>query len=608
MGIWDCSDRVAKARARRLEAKLLDGRLRLAMTADGAESRVEEFPKHLGSIKIGRDASWADYTIEPTETRVSGRHLELRRQASGQWEVVRQGDRFVAVNGKGVVDRAVLRPGDVLVLGSMNGPRIRFDIVAEPVAGTTGMLLTRTQEIVDTTEDVLCRHMRKVAAALAVVAVAVIGIGGNGLYQDWQIAQRVAEFRGDVARLEELAAGFPNEHLDRLQAAAHLVVLRSAEGSEPVGTAWPHSPTELVTNAHVAHAIEARPSGTEVIVLGAATGGLARSEHSVLSWTAHPGYQAFTRFTSRGLYSRDLDGSLSRATHASAYDVAILTVATPVDPGRVLEIAPPDALQSLGAGEEIAFAGYLLRGMDGCREAAIDPSPTLHFGRVNQLRNFFNYPAAEARDQAQLVVNDIASTGGASGGPIIDRSGRVVALVSGGEVVELPGAEARDGSACGTPRLVPSGVQINYAQRADLVLQLRDGSFDAAAATAYWESQAARYSDPQRVHEQEFLTALASAAARKFDVAMAADHTAPSGHDHRFYAVRLEAGRSYGAFVYGREGGAVTLMLRVDGEMVQIASGRPAELRFGFETDTEAELVVMTTSEGAYQVKLFQSD
>jgi len=75
--------------------------------------------------------------------------------------------------------------------------------------------------------------------------------------------------------------------------------------------------------------------------------------------------------------------------------------------------------------------------------------------------------------------------GGASGSPLLDRRGQVIGVVSGGNLIEIDPQGTR----------VPTGIGVNFAQRADLVRELLAGDAEARTAEreALWQRRLKRY-------------------------------------------------------------------------------------------------------------------
>ena len=85
----------------------------------------------------------------------------------------------------------------------------------------------------------------------------------------------------------------------------------------------------------------------------------------------------------------------------------------------------------------------------------------------------------------QLLQHTLPVQGGASGAPVFDRHGRVVGVLSGGNLVEVVPNGVR----------VPSGIGVNFAQRADLLRELLAGGAEAKAGEreTYWQQRLKRY-------------------------------------------------------------------------------------------------------------------
>src|SRR5690606_28555022 len=89
--------------------------------------------------------------------------------------------------------------------------------------------------------------------------------------------------------------------------------------------------------------------------------------------------------------------------------------------------------------------------------------------------DYFNIRRKDGMNQ--LVQHDVGATGGASGSPMINAEGEVVAVLSAVNFIFLNNGEIR----------IPSGASINFAQRADLVEELVEGT--AADRLPTYEAQ-----------------------------------------------------------------------------------------------------------------------
>src|SRR6185312_2926833 len=109
--------------------------------------------------------------------------------------------------------------------------------------------------------------------------------------------------------------------------------------------------------------------------------------------------------------------------------------------------------------------------------------PTSQVGIITSVRNFF---LTEEGGPAQLIEHSLPSAGGASGSPIFDAHGQVIALLSGGNNIA-----SKDGR-------IPNAALVNFAQRVDLLRELIDDKADGRldANKAMWAEAVARWSRP----------------------------------------------------------------------------------------------------------------
>jgi hypothetical protein len=94
------------------------------------------------------------------------------------------------------------------------------------------------------------------------------------------------------------------------------------------------------------------------------------------------------------------------------------------------------------------------------------PTPITQLGNIVAQTDFFLLRRpGKAR---HLIMHSLPAAGGASGSPIVNRMGEVVAVYNAANV-HIADFDDR----------IPSAVDINFGQRADLVRELLDGTAEA---------------------------------------------------------------------------------------------------------------------------------
>lgn len=188
---------------------------------------------------------------------------------------------------------------------------------------------------------------------------------------------------------------------------------------ESAGTAWSVAPGLLATNAHVAAMLDDVKDDGYVI---ARIGG-KENDLRIVSAKAHPGYAEFERL--HQLYRPFLPAEGQFMNLKSPCDVALLSV----HPDDVARQAPPLALAddtvlaSVAAGLAIAFCGYPAEGVATNYD---NPAPYQNDGAVTRLLDLFDSTATA--ESLVYIGHSLNTAGGASGSPIFDREGRVVAI------------------------------------------------------------------------------------------------------------------------------------------------------------------------------------
>ncbi|MFN0264829.1 trypsin-like peptidase domain-containing protein [Tepidamorphus sp. 3E244] len=544
--------------------------LRFAGT-DAAVSAQETF-HDADEILIGRDQSWAGFVTPASERLVARRHARLYRDKAGHWRIEPQGNYFVAVNGVPLEQDKGLNSGDRLTLGRSTGPTIELQFAAVALPGGDAER-TVTQEIVTGWRDhlpALGKRMKILTGAVAVLAVIVVGAV---VYFD-QVVER----------------GFDSATLQKLQNAAHLVVMRDANGGESaVGTAWPVAPDKLVTNAHVAELFNEIDQGSEFLLVRS-PGEQART-FEVTKVRMHAGYRDFSGYVDRqSLGAEGFRSGYSEASRPSAFDVALLVVQADEPLSPVLELAEGEQLADLGSGARLAFAGYPMRCVDGGNTQQIAPTPSVQQGEISSVTDYFLFPPGSP-SEGLLVRHSVPATGGASGGPLIGLDGKVVAVLSGGTVIDT-GSPEGEKNPC---RMSPSAVMINYAQRADLVAELLREEDETALQRrhAYWQRQVSKFADHYAYLKREVMEKAERKSRKPFEVVMEERLEQPveaAGNKIRF---NVEAGREYAVLVYNRDKANLFVSLTIDGEQIaQDANGWMPALSITAPESGEAELTI----------------
>jgi hypothetical protein len=316
------------------------------------------------------------------------------------------------------------------------------------------------------------------ALALAAVVVAIVLRNANR-----QTAAQVKDLRTEAAErtatlLSELSAVKGNvqelsqQTKDRLagvlqEAAQSVWLVGLLDGDEvftPVGTAWVVASQRLATNAHVALALRegiASSSGIRIVARRSSSAvPMLEVSNEML---VHPGYERWSPRLAEQ-FEPGPGGSIRSVNFIPPADVALLTVSSG-DPGKPLQLAAGTAAEdAVNRGRAVGYVGY------PCENVAGFPTLLSPSGRITATTDFFFDPDAAEK---LLVHHDAVITGGASGSPLLNEEGLVVAIVSAGSMIFV-----RQGP--NSMQRVPFG--LNYAQRASLIQELLDNTAAAKQA------------------------------------------------------------------------------------------------------------------------------
>jgi len=505
----------------------------------GKEERIDPV---LDRVVFGRTLG-CQVVYPPEETIVAREHFALVRKPpgpAGHWTVELFGEPFVAINGVAADPNQALPARAIFELGKHGGPS--FKLTVQPDAATDNLPRTLGQEpqerprILAVKAGRTARLARRLAAAGVVIALAAFGAASYYAHRQSQLT-------------------ISTEVRNRLAHAAFFVEWVPKPGYTNNATAWPVGPHILATNGHVAQEFPKIPPGHRMTVRSPGPNGKV---YQVVDYKIHPGYTAFPAFV-----AQNVDRSLGLGSN---YDVALLTVKEELPADSILELATDDELRELAAGSVVATAGYPSEDVTGApvrKVAAV--APELHVGTVTSMSDFFFSATDFARNQ--LIHYDLPTTGGSSGSPVVNRNGHVIAVHNLGNMIHLD-----DG------RRVPTGVIINYGQRADVLRQLISGTAerDLAEAQKYWTQQAHNLRSRMVVNtitsgltdvrkKEVQLTLLSEETAVLSDPPVSRNNTLQRQKSH---VIKVPSDVDYVLSAYSQDGSTITLWVYANDQLV----------------------------------------
>jgi len=422
------------------------------------EGTVQEFEQ--GRIRIGRGVD-CQLRFDADEDRaVSTEHAELVIDDDGVILVDLDSRNGVFLNDVRVSGDEALANGDVVRFGA-DGPQFavefgegsavgREELPKETVADRSAKKsigMSTLIGVVDKSVERERRRNRVVMVPIVVVllaAVVTLLVWPDDEPQPWR------------------------ETLEDANKSVYVCATVTGGVASPFGTAWSLGDGKLATNSHVAIEFENLRADQQFVVRSSES---PPRDIRIVKVTLHPGYRRWTDLIDK--YDPYIPGQGFQRMLPPACDVAVLEVHAD-DVGMLapgLPIASRAEMADLKPGDELALLGYPMEGQAGSGINMGAPFPQLRPGTVARTTNYF-VGADDVADR-RLVGLNLMSAGGASGSPVFARDGKVVAVNSAGDYlqVSLKGLRVSSGGA--------------YGQRADTLLDLIEGRATGAdAATA----------------------------------------------------------------------------------------------------------------------------
>jgi hypothetical protein len=323
----------------------------------------------------------------------------------------------------------------------------------------------------------------------------------------------------------------------------------------PVATAWVMAGhgfdqrKSIITNKHVVEVLRAAADRGDIAIRQTGADNqpitLLLDEQALKQTdTVHPDFQKFSDF--RLTEAR-------RPPGANVFDVGRLVLADPAQDaqlGEGLRVADRPALEGLKVDDAIEYIGYPYENLSDAGVNPDRPQTMLLRGRVIRLSDAFRQPADGAA--AQLIVVDAPAMGGASGSPVF-HDGKVIGLLSGGDVLEFGKSALTEASRntlgttldkfrmpTGFSYVIRSDVAVEIARKeyADRAPQWRDllaaGKTDESDALRDWKTARCGAADVQPVRGSHLLDA---------DGRYQAEIRPPKTGQSRFYSAVAVEGR-----------------------------------------------------------------
>ncbi|MGO9134740.1 MAG: trypsin-like peptidase domain-containing protein [Methylovirgula sp.] len=548
--------------------------------------KSQSFDDTKDKIEFGRESD-CDVVYPADEETIGRRHCALVRQLS-DWELhIHEGSHglhFVSVNGTPVGADQPVDPNSVFHLGRKDGPsfEVKFDQAGlTPNIGATG----REDKYVPPTTQL--RHVRIVGAIVAVLIVGVLGFWYRAYdAQQKQVAATIASLTEDEAKAKQAladsqkaaAASISQSIIDKVWNATFLVILQDAQGRKTaLGTAWAIGPNVLATNAHIAGICDDKfpvadrkiaecddlKPGDKLLVLQSGTG---HTPYEVVGHSFHPGYIDFPKlvFGQDPAFVASIYNGTPSQISGYGYDVGLLTIKETLPADLALQFASKDEILALKPGMPVASAGFPYENVSGDQVLTLAATPQVHYGNITALTDFLFLQTDPAH--RYLVQHSVPETGGGSGSPIVAASGHIVAINNAGTFG--PKGEW-------SYRGAPSGVEINYAQRVDIVDDIFAGRAAAAfeADKPYWTTQMANFKrgidvigawvlDKAKPDAKSTAQLVSTTPGQLTTGDMRIDSTTKKNERIKVQTLNLQAGVSYFIFVYADKETPIAVYLK----------------------------------------------
>ncbi len=430
-------------------------------------------------VKFGRGID-CDVGFPEDMAIVSRDHFALKKELGGYKFVINR-EKPVFLNGRPIYDDQDLPKSAELQLSGPTGPKLRVERTeGGPSNQIKTEILKPQKDLVEVVRQTKSSGNRTLGLLAGVAAlVAALGVGGYLITQNLRedlikVSAELPVLKAETAALAGQAPANLATIIEKNKNSVYLVSIQLPSGTRMGGgtasvVLLPDGTKALATNSHVADIlkdIEGNPALAGATLVAVQPKGPEYQALRVTKILKHPGYDALGKWQ-EDYFVKARTFSATQIEFVPGFDVALLYVEDQTQLGEPLTYASREDLVGLKAGQQIVMIGYPSEQLNGTDLAR--PEPTSQTGIITSLTTFF-LSQRDAKDDV-LIQHSVPATGGASGSPMFNTKGEVVAFLNAGNIILY---QTPDG---GTMRQ-PSAALVNYAQRADLLLDVAEGKAD----------------------------------------------------------------------------------------------------------------------------------
>lgn len=563
--------------------------------------KIQFFELGLGEIPIQRNGSETDtVSVHAQDRSVSrdghGKIVITQHGGAQDYKFVPRSGFYSKVNSNQIAEETFLFDSDIITVGSNDGVKIKFKILNESQYPVFDDQITYEQPISVVSLRERYKQFYKVAAVFSIVAIMSILAAVFFLDRSQHIVfqKEADELRQELARQSK--SSFEQTKLKDLVASTYLIAKQSSNETIGIGTGWALSKQTLITNAHVAKSIDVLKVGQRIIAIQSGTGEVWELKKPPIF---HPGYNGIKEYVQDNQFGvADIENGFKAARSIEGYDLAAFEISDERLFPSFLTVASASSLSKIPIGTNIAYAGFALDNTIFADQSYLKPNPTTQFGQITSMSDFFGLPT-ENRLNSYLLHHNLPAEGGTSGSPIINSAGQVVAVLSAGNIIKI-------GSGNGKEQRISNPVQINFAQRADLLTSIDQSDDFLRDEKKIWKKSAENFEGRLPLLEKRFFSR-SKALFAKEPIDISDQYKRISPDENKLVAITefnliAPKNKGVGVFVRSKVNRRIRVSFKQKGEVIKVNSAfyeqQPDYVMAWINEGNNEEITILVESTG----------